>query len=620
MSRFVVAAGLSLLVLSCPALAQTPSARPAGKAATAKGADISAFVHDRIDSAFKAAADSGDLARAAADLQVLFDQLIAYSPDSAEPIAHVASALRLASQLSMLDKESQRPLLAYMRAHEELARTLPVLIRRNQPPKRIYAVLDKLRAAFGDKPAGFPALTSAICVVHARPITARASQREGEKPRAIDPVEVFRYYTSHESEMVFGPRSLPAELQVFMVDSTAEMDELSWALEKYAGDRNPGNHYNELTYDTAAYKFDKPKKISTMPYTLPNLRQVGGVCEERAYFASNVGKAIGVPAVPIYGVSATDAHAWVGVLQSRGSGLGWVLDQGCFGDYKKLRGYVNDPQGGSLAAPELNMIAASATLPESTRLEAIAYADAAQRLAAVSKQQTRAETWPPAPPPGLESIAPTSATMPSAIKLLERAVKLAPMSPQVWAALAPMARSMSVAERTRWSETLLRTCENYSDFAHRTLGMMIDGIDEPAARAEAWEWVSHQNPRRADLRVEALLSAGKAWEKAGDNAKAYDDYQQIWENLINDTAESLNALSSGESLLKASGKKDAIANMYGDAFRRVARPSTTSPGTFSGSNFYRIGMRYAKSLDEAGRSGEALTVRNQLKAGETKDR
>jgi hypothetical protein len=595
-----------------------PSTKPAKPASPAARTDLTPWVRSQVQAVLKKAGTDGSLDQAAGDAQLLFDQVIAYAPDSAA-LADADFAVRLLTQLQSVSSESRTPLLKFLADHEDLARTLAFLVRPQDSVQDVYAILGRLHAACGEQVAQFPALAAAICVVYDAPVLARASMRPNEKARQIDPVEVFKYYAANDSKMVFGPRTLPAELLIYMVDSTAETGELNWALAHHAGDRNVGKRYNDVVYDTAALKYDKPKKIDSLPYTLENIRQVGGVCEEQAYYASNVGKAIGVPSVLITGRDSVMAHAWDGLLVSRGGGYGWVLDEGCFGDYKKLKGSIRDPQTGQMiASQELNLLAQSVSVPQKDREAAIACADAARRIAAAAARSSG--DWPPKAPELLEGATAKPAEMSAAMAFLERAVKLAPTSTAVWSGLAPMAKDMPAADRTRWAEALMRACEASPDFVHRLMGTMIAGLDDPKARAQAWAWTASHDQRRADLRVLALISQGAALEKAGDNAGAYACYQEVAEKLINDAPEAIDALVRAEALLKSSGKATSAIDLYADSFRRVARPGNSSPAAFRQSNFYRIGARYAKLLEDAGRGNEARNVKAQLKQGEEKDK
>ncbi len=605
-----------LALAGAPCIAQTPAKVPP-KAQTPNKLDVKKLVRDKIDSIFAAANDSLPLGAAASEAQHLFDQVMAYAPEYPGALAEAAFAQRFTLQLSKLPEESRKPLMAYLTKHQELAKDLVFIAGPKDTPKAYYGVLERLIAAFGDQPGELASLTAAICVVHDRPIIAEARSSAQEKPATIDPVEVFRFFSSHEKQMVYGLRKLPPELLVYIVDGTAKIDEMEWALARHGGDRNIGKQYDTIVYDTAHLKYNKPKKIDAYPYTLENIRKVGGVCAEQAYYVANAGKAVGVPAVSITGRSPTMAHAWAGVLHMRGSNAySWSLEEGCFGEYRKLRGNLIDPQSRErISSAELHLLAELMSQPERDRHTAIAYADAAHRFVLLEKRGT---AWPPEPLPGLEAVKPHPGGIPGAMAFLERAVKVAPTSVPVWTGLAPMAQHMTPEQRTRWSEALLKSCEASPDFSYRIMGVMIDTLDDAASQAQIWAWVANRWNRRPDLKANALMAQGAALEKADDKAGAFACYESVWQQLLNEAPEAVDAILRAEKLLKASGRKGSVVDIYADAFRRISKPDASSAFAFTQSSYYRIGDRYAKLLDDAGRAGDARTVRTQLSAATPK--
>ena len=67
------------------------------------------------------------------------------------------------------------------------------------------------------------------------------------------------------------------ELLEYVVDTTASIDDMNWALAKYGGDRNVGHHFFDVPYDYDNYLHATPKKITTLGFTLPNILKYGGV-------------------------------------------------------------------------------------------------------------------------------------------------------------------------------------------------------------------------------------------------------------------------------------------------------------------------------------------------------
>lgn len=83
-------------------------------------------------------------------------------------------------------------------------------------------------------------------------------------------------------------------------------------------------------------------------------------------------------------------------------------------------------------------------------------------------------------------------------------------------------------------------------------------------------------------------------------------------SFSNDGTLVVDALGAAQRSLEKAGKDQAVIDLYADAFRRVARPSNMSPAFFAGSNYYRVGDRYAQALERAGRDNDAANVRRLI--------
>jgi tetratricopeptide (TPR) repeat protein len=594
-----------------------------------------------IETSLTALGDHQDFPRAQRELQAAFDRAIAYTQGDHALIRDAAFALRFVSQLAAVDSEIRRPLFDLLRASDELARTLAFLVKPEDDPARVYRVLHRLHTANPRNVQAFPALAAAISVVHDVPIRAKAAPQDA--PRTIDPVAIFDFYTRNAAQMTLSPRTAPAELLIHVVDVAAEVPELQWALARHGNDRMVHKRYSDLQYDTAHFKYNKPKKIAAHPYTLENLRRHGGVCEEQAYFAGHVAKAIGTPSIYISGRGPGLSHAWVGVYLQQGSNSSWYMEEGRHDEYKDLRGTVTDPQ--TQARIPDDQVALSARLARTSitdRHAAQAYVDAAHRIFAIATPPsatsgplagpTRAPfalagdrpAWPPElePPAGLKLPAPRAADDARALALLQTAANALPAMPAVWSTLADAARAgrLGRADRMRWFDALYSAVgADHPDFCFAVLSTMIASVEDPAEQASAWDWVMKRYHQRKDLCATALIARGQAWRAAGRHHEAYTSYMEAVTRYSNDAVEAVAALSHAESLLKEGGREGHTIEMYRTAFQRTRRPSGASPGFYRQSNFYRIGDRYATLLEGAGRASEAQRIRSQLKAGEEKE-
>jgi hypothetical protein len=74
---------------------------------------------------------------------------------------------------------------------------------------------------------------------------------------------------------------------------------------------------------------------------LPEILAAGGICADQAYFATQAGKARGVPTLLIYGAGNDGRHAWFGFLDGNQT---WQLDAGRYAEQRFVTGYARDPQ------------------------------------------------------------------------------------------------------------------------------------------------------------------------------------------------------------------------------------------------------------------------------------
>jgi hypothetical protein len=134
---------------------------------------------------------------------------------------------------------------------------------------------------------------------------------------------------------------LRAEELKFVVDAAAPLPELDWSLNHvpYPLDRFEG------AYLMIKYREDRAQNNQFVwagePYTLPAIQNVGGICVDQAYFASEAGKARGVPTLLFTGTGNDARHAWFGYLDENHS---WQLDAGRYAELRLVTGSAIDPQ------------------------------------------------------------------------------------------------------------------------------------------------------------------------------------------------------------------------------------------------------------------------------------
>lgn len=124
----------------------------------------------------------------------------------------------------------------------------------------------------------------------------------------------FRHYLDNEKKMVFAPGRFPCEINIYVVGTRLSREERDWVLGHY---RARGLRAHDL-YGSVPWTLNDEKTLSPshgkgldIPYTLENIKEIGGCCMDQAYFTESILRLFGVPAV----FASGSTHAWVGVAQ-----------------------------------------------------------------------------------------------------------------------------------------------------------------------------------------------------------------------------------------------------------------------------------------------------------------
>ena len=203
--------------------------------------------------------------------------------------------------------------------------------------------LQELREKFGEKVDGHPHLALAFAVVFGRAGDDepwgpyRTYLRRDRKAPTME--ESFRYYLKYEKSMKLSLTGTPWPLLAWVADNETPLRERLWVLENFARQTGKGVYYK------VPYDWDKLKgnpDIGDRPRTLANLRQYGGVCVDRAYFASRVYKSLGIPSMAVSGEGRRGGHAWVAWIGRREKSYDFS-DAGRFDNDKYYTGDTWDP-------------------------------------------------------------------------------------------------------------------------------------------------------------------------------------------------------------------------------------------------------------------------------------
>jgi hypothetical protein len=334
-----------------------------------------------------------------------------------------------------------------------------------------------------------------------------------ESPGAL---ENFNYIVDNEKVMQGRGQFLPWEFQVYLVDHRTPLVERKWAQANYLG-RRPmiGTCYKEVPYDYDML-MGQSARLNGQPYTLENLRRLGGVCAMQADFAARVGKSIGVPAAYVTGQGNTlGLHAWVMWVELRQvtkTQIGFTLESHgrYFGD-QYYTGQVVDPQTG----------------------QHILDRDMERRLGVVGLDRVgkrQAELVMRAYP---LICAQEELDLKGKIGYLDRCLKVSPYNEEAWLELARMARDRELTPAhlplvVTHLNNLIKTFNQYPDFVWQVFNDLLTVQPDIVDRTKRYEQFVGQLERagRADLACEARLKLAdlqgeqKKWKLAADGLAA----------------------------------------------------------------------------------------------------
>ena len=253
------------------------------------------------------------------------------------------------------------PMLAWFEEHPDIQEELYTAIRPgadNIP--RVLGLMNELRKRYPQKIVPYASLAIATAVVwdderkgvydYAHDVHATKSKMpEG----AADALGNFQFLVETENVMQGRILFVPWEFLVYVVNHRTPLAERNWALGNYLNKRVMfGKCYSDVPYDYDMLNSGSAvAKLNGMDYTLPNVRQFGGVCMIQADFAARVGKSLGVPAAYVSGDSAFgEGHAWVmwaELKQATASGIVFTLEShGRYRNDHYYVGHLDDPQTG----------------------------------------------------------------------------------------------------------------------------------------------------------------------------------------------------------------------------------------------------------------------------------
>lgn len=237
--------------------------------------------------------------------------------------------------------------VTWLLGNRELSATFFDLVTPYDCLPRVIANLQTLREADERGVGAYTQLALAIALVYDAPpppqwphwqVSAEALPR-----RLPSPQTAFKFLVDADKvgATLHKLGALSAAELKFVVDFSAPFPELVWA------QRSVKFALPDLvkSYEAVRYRTDRIEAQEYVwpgvRYDLPEIYKEGGICVDQAYFATQSGKARGVPTLLFSGAGRDGRHAWFGYL---GTAQKWVLDAGRYAEQRYVTGVACDPQ------------------------------------------------------------------------------------------------------------------------------------------------------------------------------------------------------------------------------------------------------------------------------------
>ncbi len=264
--------------------------------------------------------------------------------------AEAAAKMYSADLLNMLAKHASgisAAMKAYIFSDAKLTEDISLAIKPQDNLDKVFGILSAIWDSSPDNFKQFPRLAAAIAVVFDTPPPKTWPHHQvSEKalPRQLpDPVKAFDMWTSFrkKNRLLIQPEKLSIEELKYVVSSLGTEADKEYAQKSVSTNLSGiGKLYSSIEYDNPRLKgevFDWP----TDDYSLQNIKRLGGICVDQAYYTTEVAKARGVPSFILSGAGADGFHAWVAYMVRPGN---WNFDVGRYEGARFVTGTTFDPQ------------------------------------------------------------------------------------------------------------------------------------------------------------------------------------------------------------------------------------------------------------------------------------
>ena len=164
----------------------------------------------------------------------------------------------------------------------------------------------------------FPRYTNlaiACALVHKTIATAKGALRGKDQEPLLTMPEIFAYYVERDqrhSLRIDDLKKLSISNLLYVVDPRLPRSEFDWTHSKISYTREKwGKTYSDIEYlmENAVDGTDPYKT-----YTFAEIKKLGGVCRDQAYYCTMTAKTEGIPATIIVGDGDRGLHAWVAYM------------------------------------------------------------------------------------------------------------------------------------------------------------------------------------------------------------------------------------------------------------------------------------------------------------------
>ena len=335
----------------------------------------------------------------------------------------------------------------------------------------------------------------------------------------------YSFYIKHERSLKLNPSNLPFELAVFVVGTRLTAKEREWIIRNYnRGSIHPGNVYRSVPWTQKLSPAHG--KGGNTPYTLQNIRKLGGVCMEQAYFTENVLRIFGVPAVYTRGRGQRGGHAWAGALMVGSRTFTWDFSFGRYRYDHYFKVEVRDPTDmrSTLTDSAVKMTSAAMMKAGSIRkLEHSYYS-----LDAALWAQDHLAEKPDSGKTRKETVR----------DLLVASLRSNPYNGRTWMHLSRLAAKKKMDTKTGifWVNKLLNiTVREFPDFTVECLDNFLACVDDMSFKANILKKIYNiLRKDRADLASDIKLQEGDLWMQQGQTAQALLAYAYPLVNFSKD--------------------------------------------------------------------------------------